>query len=103
MKKLTDICKQIANKIKAEMDEALEFRCEHVTKELLFGTAWVVVEIGRTSVNGWLLPYSYVTVYHEDVNHQSPLLEDAIKQALPTWDEVEKEYNSTFERNTYLL
>lgn len=103
MKNLKDICKEIAAKIKAEMEDAIEFNYDHIYKDFIFGKAWVQVELELNSVHGWVIPTTEVTVFHDDNSHQSPLLEAAIKNALPTWDEVEREYNSTSERSFYLF
>ena len=102
MKNLKDICKEIAAKIKAEMKDAIEFNYDQIYKEFIFGKAWVQVELELSSVHGWVIPTTDVRVFHDDNSHQSPLLEAAIKNALPTWDEVEREYESTSERNSYL-
>ena len=103
MKNLRDICKEIAAKIKAEMEDAIEFNYDHIYEDFIFGKAWVQVELKVNSVNGWVIPATEVTVFHDDNSHQSPLLEAAIKNALPTWDEVEREYKSTSERKICLF
>lgn len=103
MKNLREICKEIAAKIKEEMEDAIEFNYDQIYKEFVFGKAWVQVELELKSKNGWVIPTTEVTVFHDDNSHQSPLLEAAIKNALPTWDEVEREYNSASEKNLYLF
>ena len=95
MKKLEQIINKVVNKVKVGMDDALEFDYKNVCVEEIFGNAWIQVECGLNLANGWLIPYADVTVFHDNNSHESPRLEEAIKAALPTWDEVEKErYNS---------
>lgn len=97
MKNVKDICREVASKVKTEMLDALEFGYNSIVVEVEYGSAWVQAELDIARVNGWVIPTTEVTVFHEYNEHQSPRLEKAIMNALPSWDDVEREYEQQME------
>jgi hypothetical protein len=97
MKNVKDICREIAQAVRIEIESALDFNETSISKELVFGKASVIVETGYECKGGWMLPFTDVAVMHEDCMHTSPLLTAAIERELPKWDEVEREYEQQME------
>lgn len=90
MTKLEKIIYTITGKVRAEIEDAIEFNHRDYMVEEIYGEAWIQVEGGLGLVNGWLVPYADVTIFHENNAHRSPRLEQAIKEALPKWEDVER-------------
>lgn len=92
--KYNEICNTVANDVKDMIKTALEFGDDKVYYEKEYGTAFVAVDIRPVNLrNGYYMMVTDVFVAHEDTKHNSPLLTDAIRKALPDWDEMETEYN----------
>ena len=92
MKNLYRIINEVVSEVRESIVESLRSREYKTEVERYYGEASIVVEIGCEVVNGWLMPYKRATVVHCE-EHKSPLLEEAIMNALPDWDEVENEFN----------
>lgn len=92
------ICNEVAQELKAKMAEAIECGDEALYYEKEYGTAIVTVDIYQRRVSGWWMTFTDVVVAHEDAHHQSPLLTDAIKQALPDWDKMSEDFKCNEER-----
>ncbi len=93
MTNLEKIIETITTKVREKIEDAIEFDYRDYMVEEIYGKAWIQVEGGVQCVNGWLLPYADVTIFHEDNSHESPRLEQAIKEALPKWEDVERSLN----------
>jgi hypothetical protein len=91
--KRAELLKEISSGVFNEMYEAIDSRCDWVNYEKRYGKALVIVDVCLVSLpNGMLYDDVMVQVQHDDDDErQSPLLEQAIKGALPQWFNV-KEY-----------
>lgn len=94
MKNYRQICKEVAGEAYRLIDQALAFGACSVEFEIKYGSASVLVETGEKDRCGWLVPYQDVTVlHHDDPEHKSPLLAEAIERALPSWSDIVKVQN----------
>lgn len=94
MAKYQEICNEVAKDVKWMIESALEFGDDKVYYEKEYGEAFVSVDIRPVNLgNGYYMMVTDVFVAHGDTKHNSPLLTDAIRKALPDWDELETEYN----------
>ena len=97
MTRSNTICLEVAKDVKGMMQMAVETGDERISYEKEFGTAFVAVEVYPIRMaNGYWLTITDVVVAHEDCRHQSPRLTQAIKEQLPNFDELKKEYMGTF-------
>ncbi len=92
MMNYNQICNEVAQELKEQMEIAIECGDETLYYEKEYGTAFVSVEIYQRRVCGWWMTFQDVTVAHEDAHHQSPRLTEAISKALPSWDKMSEEY-----------
>lgn len=89
MKNVKQICSELAAKVKREIEQAIEFDYYSATVEEQYGTACIQVYSHLEERNGWMIPETDITIFHDDDSHKSPLLAEAIKQAIPSWEQVE--------------
>ena len=92
------ICNEVAQELQEKMKIAIECGDEALYFEKEYGRAFVAVDIYQRRVSGWWMTFTDVVVAHEDASHQSPLLTDAIKQALPDWDKMSEDFKRKEER-----
>ena len=97
MKKLERIINEVVSDI---TDSIIQSLCAKETKaeiERYYGEAYIIAEVGLERLNnGFYLPYKKAIVCHHE-EHQSPRLEQAITDALPTWDDIEAQYNENID------
>lgn len=91
MKNVKQICSELAAKVKREIEQAIEFDYYSATVEEEYGTASIQVYCHLEERDGWMIPETDITIFHDDDSHKSPLLEEAIRQAIPSWEQVENE------------
>lgn len=93
---MKQIVKQIADDVRDEMKRTIQFGDDYFTWEKDYDRATVIVE-GREVrlVNGILMMDAMVLVNHDNGN-ESPMLEQAIRDALPEWWDVRKEMEDDF-------
>lgn len=89
MKNVKQICQELAAKVKREIEQAIEFDYYSATVEEQYGTASIQVYCHLEERNGWMIPETDITIFHDDDSHKSPLLEEAIRKAIPSWEQVE--------------
>lgn len=91
MKKVNVIISNIVDNVISKVSEAIDFGENKVETVMSFGDADVYVTIGYDIDGGWLCPVKTVTIEHA-ANNKSPRLEQAICDAIPSWEEIEKHY-----------
>ena len=83
---------EIASAVREEMAECIGqgMGCMYWEKE--YGLATVCVEVKEVLLrNGMMIDDVDAWVQHDDCTHQSPLLENEIRKALPDWFKVKSE------------
>lgn len=94
MKKSETIIKKVATEVKAEMMDSILQGCDWMVFEQEINGVPVKVEIREVRLkNGYYIDDVDVFIEHDDTSHQSPLLEKAIREALPNWFNVKAEVN----------
>ena len=94
MKKSENIIKKVASEVKAEMVDSISQGCDWMVFEQEINGVPVKVEIREVRLrNGYYIDDVDVFIEHDDTSHQSPLLEKAIREALPNWFNVKAEVN----------
>ena len=86
----------IARAVHDEMYDCISQGWDRLSWEREYGLALVRVEVALVRLrNGMYIDDVDVAVMHDDNGHESPLLEKAIREALPDWfnvkDEVERQ------------
>ena len=90
--KKSEIIKKIATEVKAEMVDSISQGCDWMVFEQEINGVPVKVEIREVRLrNGYYIDDVDVFIEHDDTSHQSPLLEKAIREALPDWFNVKQE------------
>ena len=87
---------EIARAVHDEMYDCISQDWDRLSWEREYGLALVRVEVELVRLrNGMYIDDVDVAVMHDDSTHESPLLEKAIREALPDWfnvkDEVERQ------------
>ena len=104
MKKLEQIISEVVSDMNVNIVDSLCARQKRAEVERYYGEAYIIAEVGIENLNnGYYLPYKKAVVCHQD-EHHSPLLEQAIMDALPNWDDMEKEFNEAqreYEENIF--
>ena len=90
--KLQNICDTVKDDLHWMIDSAIVFGDDRVTYEKEFGNGIVGVEYYPVRLrNGMVIMIKDVYVLHDRGTGRSPMLVDALKKALPEWEEVERE------------
>lgn len=96
MKRYERIIQEVAADVKDEMQFNIEFGYDSMQWEKYYGTAVVIVEVSERHTSfGWMT-FTDVVVAHEDGHKSSPLLQEAIEKALPSWDKLKEEFNDLY-------
>lgn len=86
------IIKNIVDSVREAMKDAIDSGYDYMNYEKVYGDAAVYVDVREVRLrNGMYIDDVDVCVYHSDVNHQSPRLEQAIRGAMPDWFKVKEE------------
>ena len=94
MRKSERIINQVASGVREEMTDSISQGCDWMTYEREVCGVPVKVEIREVRLRGgYYIDDVDVFVEHDDTSHQSPLLEKAIREALPNWFNVKAEVN----------
>lgn len=92
MTKLQNIIRETTNGVLLKMQDTFELGDDRMHYEKEYGNAVVCVDIHEVRcVNGYCIDDVDVWVAHEDSKHDSPLLTEAIRQALPDWFTIKRE------------
>lgn len=92
MTKKEQIIKDAVNAMYLEMQDAMLLGYDYARYEQDYGKASVNIEVREVRLrNGFYTDDVDVWVSHDNTDHQSPLLEEAIRKALPNWWDVLKE------------
>lgn len=91
MMNIKTISEKVNDQVRAEIEKAVDFEENRIVTDVDFGCALVHVEIRLVSKSGWLEEEVELYICHKEYFHESPLLEEALKNALPTWENVETE------------
>ena len=90
--KRENIINSIVKEVRAKIENHLANYNRNLYFEKELGGCLIVVDITVEQIcNGYYVQNTEVDIQHADEQHQSPLLADAIKKALPDWLEVEEE------------
>ena len=93
MKRFENLVKEIAAEVRKEMKSSIDggfdwFCYEHDLKDCTIN-----IECQRVScVNGFLISDYDIWIDRENEQHESPIVINAIRQAMPEWYDVEREY-----------
>lgn len=99
MVRSNEICNEVAKDVRSMINQALELGDDSVYYEKEYGDAFIGVDIRPVNLrNGFYMMVTDVFVSHCDTRHESPLLTEAVRKAIPDWDELEKEYNNNFRK-----
>ena len=90
MKKFDKLVKEIKDGVEYEMRESIAAGWNHLSYEHDFGNTTVMVEIELVGC-GLVVQINDVWVERDNSEHQSPMVVEAIKQALPCWVDVQRE------------
>ena len=84
---------EIAGDVHYEMQTAIEDGYDWIRYEKEYGAALVLVEVREIPMsNGMVYDDVEVAIQHDDDDRRlSPLLEKAIREALPDWFEIKRE------------
>ena len=86
------LIKEVANEVHGEMYSRINDGMCWMYWERFYGLARVCVEVTEVILNnGSVIDDVDVYVAHDDMTHESPLLEKAIRKALPNWFDVKRE------------
>lgn len=91
MKKLQSIIYDVLVDVRKDMEKAILMGANGIHYEREYGDAYIDVEIYKEKRNNYIFENSEVLVNHIDTKHKSPLLEQAIKDALPSWFAMQKD------------
>lgn len=92
MATLQNIIRETTNGVLLKMQDTFELGDDRMYYEKEYGNAVVCVEIHEVRcVNGYCIDDVDVWVAHEDSKHDSPLLTEAIRKALPDWWTIKRE------------
>jgi hypothetical protein len=96
---MKNVVRQIVNGVRAEMYDAIEWGYDFFSFEKDFDRSTVIVE-GREvrTVSGYRFWDVSVLADHDN-DHESPMLEQAVLDALPSYDEVYDEVDSDMRFN----
>ena len=90
MKKFEKLVKEIKDGVEYEMRESIAAGWNHLSYEHDFGNTTVMVEVELVGC-GLVVQINDVWVERDNSEHQSPMVVEAIKQALPCWVDVQRE------------
>ena len=90
MKKFEKLVKEIKDGVEYEMRESIAAGWKHLSYEHDFGNTTVMVEVELVGC-GLVVQINDVWVERDNSEHQSPMVVEAIKQALPCWVDVQRE------------
>ena len=89
MKRIKQIISEVVDKVTEEINKSIDNYEKKAEAWVYYGDAAVIVEIGYNKENGLLVPVKEVTISHAN-EQKSPLLQQAIMDALPSWDDIER-------------
>lgn len=90
MKKFEKLVKEIKDGVEYEMRESIAAGWNHLSYEHDFGNTTVMVEVELVGC-GIVVQINDVWVERDNSEHQSQMVVEAIKQALPCWVDVQRE------------
>ncbi len=86
------ICSKVADDMRWMIDQAIVFGDDRVQYEQEFGNGTVGVDYYPVRLkNGCCMMVKDVYVLHDRGTGNSPLLVEALKDAIPNWEDVERE------------
>ena len=86
------ICSKVADDMRWMIDQAIAFGDDRVQYEQEFGNGTVGVDYYPVRLkNGMVMMVKDVYVLHDRGTGSSPLLVEALKSAIPNWEDVERE------------
>ena len=86
------IIKNIVDSVREAMKDAIESGYDYMNFEKVCGDAAVYVDVREVRLsNGMYIDDLDVCVYHAESCHQSPRLEQAIRNAIPNWFKVKED------------
>lgn len=92
MNKIQKIVREIADGVLDAIRDAVESGYDYVNYEKVYGDAAVYVDIREVRLRGGMyIDDTDVCVYHAESCHQSPRLEQAIRNAIPNWFKVKED------------
>lgn len=91
MKKIQEIIKAVADGVREAMKDAIESGYDYINYEKVYGDAAVYVDVKEVRLRGGMyIDDVDVCVYHAETGHQSPRLEQAIRNAVPDWFKIKE-------------
>ena len=88
----TKFINDIASEVRAKIENHLVQYNRNLYYEKEYNGSLVVVSIYVECLcNGYYLQNTEVDIQHDNCDHRSPLLEEAIKRAMPNWLAIEEE------------
>lgn len=90
MRKFDKLVKQVAQGVENEIRESIAAGLDSASYEQDFGNTTVMVEVELVG-RGIVVQINDVWIEREDCDHSSPLVVEAIKQALPDWIAIERQ------------
>ena len=93
---MKQVVRQVVDGVREEMARTIQFGDDSFSWEKDYDRATVIVECHEVRLaNGFVIMDATVLVDHDNGN-ESPMLEQAIREALPDWWQVRKEIESEF-------
>ena len=88
----TQLFKDIKRAVHEQMRESIYDGDERMYMELEYGMALVAIEVHEVRLrNGMLYDDVDVAITHDEMEHKSPLLTQAVREILPNWFDVKYE------------
>lgn len=83
---------EIAGEVRAKIESHLVEYNRNLYYEKEYNGGLIVVSIYVERIcNGYYLQNTEVDIQHDNSDHRSPLLTEAIKRAMPNWLDIEEE------------
>lgn len=93
MKKFDKLVKEIAKEVREEMHYSIECGLDRMSYEHDLIDCTIMIECHRVRcVNGMVISDYDVWVARDNEEHKNPNVINTIRQALPEWYEVERQY-----------